>query len=39
MNTMIAFLLGSFLGGTVGFFFAACFALEREGRNNERSDS
>lgn len=36
MNTMIAFLLGSFLGGTVGFFFDACFVLEREGRQDEQ---
>ena len=38
MNTMIAFLLGSFIGGTVSFFVAVVFAMELEGRNNERSD-
>lgn len=35
MGTMIAFMLGSFLGGTVGFFVAACFALEREERQQD----
>lgn len=30
MTTVLAFLIGSIVGGTVGFFVAAVFALERK---------